>query len=53
MVLVGHIHSQVDVETDFGAVALILLVDKILASIHNFSIFPVSRDLERCLTASV
>jgi len=47
-------NSQVDVQTEFGVVSLILIVWLILASIKMiFSILQVSGDGERLLTASV
>ena len=48
----GRPHSQVDVETEFGVVSLILLVSKFNFDKIIFSIFQISRDHERYLIAS-
>ena len=51
--MLGVTHSNVDVETEFGAVSLILIFLNIFTSKMLFSILQVSRDRKRLLTASL
>jgi len=46
-------HSNVDVETEFGVVSLILIFSNIFTSKMIFNILQVSRDRKRLLTASL
>ena len=52
-VILDLTHSYVDVETEFGVVSLILIYLWIFTSKTIFSIFQVSIDRKRLLTASV
>jgi len=46
-------HSNVDVETEFGVVSLILIFSNIFTSKMILRILQVSRDRKRWLTASL